>query len=330
MQNKLKYYSLIVSCTLFLSACSLFSKNENKKIDESVKESISESSNELNVETTKETTKETIKETKIETTKETISETVKETPKETIKETKAKINNKSSSGSDKTKKKNNSKTNNLSTKAYSWSWGYPANLELLKKYNGIYNLGTKDTIYLTFDNGYEYKNLTPKILDTLKKHNVKVAFFVTSSFIKNNPSTVKRMIAEGHNVSNHTDKHLHQGKISNEKIKEDILGWERDFKKVIGHNPTSKLMRPPAGSYSETSLKIASELGYKTVFWHYAYRDYEVDDQPDADKALQKALKFNRDGSIVLLHAISETNSKILDEYIKKTKSQGYRFELLE
>lgn len=323
MNNKFKYYSLIISSILLLSACSLFSKNKDNKIDESIKES--------KIETLIEIKSETLKETKIETLKETVSETKNETKKEKPKKIETKKETSSNSGTKKEKPSNdNSNSKNLSTKAYSWSWGYPANLELLKKYNGIYNLGTKDTIYLTFDNGYEYKNLTPKILDTLKEHNVKVAFFVTSSFIKNNPSTVKRMIAEGHNVSNHTDKHLHQGKISNEKIKEDILGWERDFKSVIGKSPTSKLMRPPAGSYSETSLKIASDLGYKTVFWHYAYRDYEVDDQPNADEALQKALKFNKSGSIVLLHAISETNSKILDEYIKQTKAQGYEFKLLK
>lgn len=221
-------------------------------------------------------------------------------------------------------------TDGLSTKAYSWSWAYPGNQDLLEKYNGIYKKNDTNTIYLTFDNGYEYKNLSSSILDTLKENNVKSVFFVTSSYIKNNPKLTKRMIKEGHIVANHTEKHLHQGNVSANEVKNDILGWERDYEAIIGSKPTVKLMRPPAGSYNEVSLKIAYDLGYKTVFWSYAYGDYDVKNQPEVGPSLKKALENNKSGSIVLLHSISETNAKILDDYIKQTKNNGYNFKLLK
>jgi peptidoglycan-N-acetylmuramic acid deacetylase len=216
-------------------------------------------------------------------------------------------------------------------KSLSWSWLYPDQSSYMKEYSAIYKLDVdEDIIYLTFDNGYEYKNLTSQILDILKANNVKAAFFTTSSYISDNPDLAKRMIDEGHNLSNHTAKHLSQGQSSSNEIKEDILGWEDTYKKVLGLQPDTSLMRPPAGSYSVESLKIAHELGYKTTFWNYAYVDWDVNNQPDPEDSLKKLLDSNEPGSILLLHAVSQTNVDILDRYIKSTISQGYRFELLK
>ena len=83
-----------------------------------------------------------------------------------------------------------------------------ASAEELKKYNA-YFIGdtTQNTIYLTFDCGYENGNTEP-ILDALKKHDVKATFFVVGNFLETSPEIVKRMIAEGHTVGNHA---YHQG-----------------------------------------------------------------------------------------------------------------------
>lgn len=89
-------------------------------------------------------------------------------------------------------------------------------------------------------------------------------------------------------------------------------------------------MRPPTGSYSETSLYIANQLGYKTVFWHYGYNDWDPAAQPNAKRSLEKLLASNEPGGILLLHSVSKTNSRILDEYIKLSKKQGYSFKLLK
>ncbi|MGI6579188.1 MAG: polysaccharide deacetylase family protein [Saccharofermentanales bacterium] len=213
----------------------------------------------------------------------------------------------------------------------SWSWGYPDQSPYMQEYSAIYKLDVSEKIiYLTFDNGYEYQNLTSQILDILKANNVKAAFFTTSSYLSNNPALAKRMLAEGHNLSNHTADHLAQGQSSASEIKEDILGWEDTYRNVLGVEPETSLMRPPEGSYSAESLKIAHELGYKTTFWNYGYSDWDTNNQPDPEDSLRKLLEHNEPGSIVLLHSISQTNVDILDQYIKSTISQGYRFELLK
>ena len=72
---------------------------------------------------------------------------------------------------------------------------------------------TQNTIYLTFDCGYENGNTEP-ILDALKKHDVKATFFVVGNFLETSPEIVKRMIAEGHTVGNHTYHHLDMSSIS--------------------------------------------------------------------------------------------------------------------
>lgn len=217
------------------------------------------------------------------------------------------------------------------SQSLAWSWGYPDQSAYMQEYSAIYKLNVSEKIiYLTFDNGYEYQNLTSQILDILLANNVKAAFFTTSSYLSNNPALANRMISEGHNLSNHTANHLPQGKSSASEIKEDILGWEDTYRNVLGMEPETSLMRPPEGSYSVESLKIAHELGYKTTFWNYGYGDWDTNNQPDPEDSLRRLLEHNEPGSIILLHSVSQTNVDILDQYIKSTISQGYRFELLK
>lgn len=218
-----------------------------------------------------------------------------------------------------------------SDEKYSWSWSSPGNAAAsLEKFGGIYKSNSSNSIYLTFDNGYEYEGLTGKILDTLKNNNVTAAFFVTSDYLKQNPSFVKRMVNEGHIVGNHTARHLDHNQSSYDEIYNDLSTWEQDYVQLIGSKPQIKLFRPPEGKFNETSLKIAKSLGYKTVLWAYAYQDWDTSNQPAQSQALNSLLEHNASGNVLLLHAVSETNASILHDYIQKTKNQGYNFSLLK
>lgn len=219
----------------------------------------------------------------------------------------------------------------MSNNTYSWSWAYPEEgSSALSNYNGQYKIFGSDDIYLTFDNGYEYQNLTADILDTLANHGVKAVFFVTSSYMRSNPGLVRRMVNEGHIVGNHTVDHLNHSRSSYNEIYNDIKGWESDYRNVVGSNPSVKLFRPPEGVFTETSLKIADDLGYKTTLWSYAYNDWDTSSQPSPNASLSKLLDFNSGGNILLLHAVSSTNAAILGEYIEQTRAQGYGFALLK
>ena len=91
-----------------------------------------------------------------------------------------------------------------------------------------------------------------------------------------------------------------------------------------------KFYRPPQGKYSESNLRMAKELGYKTVFWSLAYVDWKADSQPSNDEAFAKLLPRIHPGAVLLLHNTSKTNARILDELIGKYREMGYEFESLD
>ena len=91
----------------------------------------------------------------------------------------------------------------------------------------------------------------------------------------------------------------------------------------------TKFYRPPQGKYSETNLKNAQELGYKTFFWSLAYVDWYEDDQPTKEEAFDKLLGRIHPGAVVLLHNTSATNAEILDELLGKWEEMGYQIKPL-
>lgn len=226
----------------------------------------------------------------------------------------------------------------LHEKSENWGLGFGtegkpptgnASAEELKKYNA-YFIGdtTQNTIYLTFDCGYENGNTEP-ILDALKKHDVKATFFVVGNFLENSPEIVKRMIAEGHTVGNHTYHHLDMSSISSmDAFKKETQDVENLFEQITG-TPITKFYRPPQGKYNIENLKMAQELGYHTFFWSLAYVDWYQDKQPTKDEAFGKLLKRIHPGAIVLLHSTSSTNAQILDELLTKWEEMGYTIKPL-
>lgn len=201
-----------------------------------------------------------------------------------------------------------------------------AGQDQLRRYDAAY-LGdtTQKVIYLTFDAGYE-NGCTGQILDALKKHNVKAAFFLVGNYIQRNADLVRRMVQEGHTVGNHTMHHYDMSRISDpETFSRELTELEELFRETTGQ-PLSRFYRPPQGIYSEENLEMAKKLGYKTVFWSLAYVDWKNDDQPTAQTAFNKLLPRTHPGAVVLLHSTSKTNAAILDELLSQWEEQGYRF----
>jgi len=200
----------------------------------------------------------------------------------------------------------------------------------LKKYDAAYIGDTSQKVlYLTFDAGYE-NGCTEKILDTLKKHDVKAAFFLVGNYIEKNADLVRRMVAEGHIVGNHTMHHPDMSKIADKAaFAKELQQLEELFCSTTGKE-LPKFYRPPQGTYSENNLKMAQELGYKTVFWSLAYVDWNNDKQPTSEYAFKKLLPRTHNGAVLLLHSTSKTNAEILDELLTKWKAAGYRFETID
>jgi len=207
-------------------------------------------------------------------------------------------------------------------------------MSFINKYSAYYaDLKAQDkgdkVIYLTFDAGYENGNVS-KILDTLKKHNAPGAFFILSNLIKRNGDLVKRMEAEGHTVCNHTGNHPDMSEITDKKMFKAQLDCLADGYKELTGKEMAKIYRPPEGRFTEQNLRYAEDLGYKTVFWSFAYADWDNNKQMDPDKALDKILSHIHNGEIMLLHPTSSTNEQIMDGLLTRLEEQGYRFGHLE
>ena len=206
----------------------------------------------------------------------------------------------------------------------------PAGTSQLAQYDAAYLGNTQEKVlYLTFDAGYE-NGCTGQILDVLKKHQVPAAFFLVGNYLQTNPDLVKRMVQEGHTVGNHTMRHPDMSKISSkEAFAKELTELEALYQSITGE-PMKKYYRPPQGIYSQDNLKMAKELGYKTVFWSLAYVDWRNDDQPTAEYAFSKLLPRTHNGAVILLHSTSETNAKIMDELLTKWKDMGYTFASID
>ena len=89
-------------------------------------------------------------------------------------------------------------------------------------------------------------------------------------------------------------------------------------------------MRPPEGEYCERLLAVANELGYKTIFWSFAYKDWDVNSQKGAEYAFEQVTPYLHNGAILLLHAVSKDNAESLGDIIDYAKEQGYRFASLD
>ena len=218
----------------------------------------------------------------------------------------------------------------LSFKASGQAPAGPSSAETLREFDAAYVGDPEEKVlYLTFDAGYE-NGCTEKILDTLQKHNVKAAFFLVGNYLQKNADLVRRMVAEGHVVGNHTMTHPDMSTISDKTaFQKELTGLETLFKEITGKE-LPKYYRPPQGIYSEENLKMAKELGYKTVFWSLAYKDWENDNQPGKDYALGKLIPRTHNGAVILLHSTSQTNAEVLDELLTQWKNLGYRFETID
>ena len=188
---------------------------------------------------------------------------------------------------------------------------------------------SEKVIYLTFDSGYE-NGCTAQILDVLKAHQVKAAFFLVGNYLERNADLVRRMVDEGHIVGNHTMHHYDMSKISDRAaFTKELTDLEELYRQVTGQE-MQKFYRPPQGLFSEENLKMAQELGYKTVFWSLAYVDWKNDAQPTQDEAFSKLLPRTHNGAVVLLHSTSKTNAEILDTLLTQWEEMGYRFGSVE
>jgi len=181
-------------------------------------------------------------------------------------------------------------------------------------------------ICLTFDDGPDAL-YTPQILDILKKYNVPATFFLIGNKIIQYPEVVKRIIAEGHIIANHTWSHPDLTKITIEELIAETKSTEDILKDITALK--TALIRPPEGAVSENVINSLKELSYKVIFWSVDSRDWL---DRDIDQILINTLPDINKDSIVLFHSAGGEGQKLdatvksLPELIETLKLRGYNF----
>lgn len=187
----------------------------------------------------------------------------------------------------------------------------------------------KKIIALTFDDGPE-PNITPKILDILKKYNIKATFFVVGKNAKDYSDVLKRIYKEGHLVANHSYKHNYQMFNFPSKILKDAELTNELIYKAIGKYPV--FYRPPFGLRTTWGAKVLNKNGFKIITWDNMTNDYW---NINPKKLFKKITSKARKGGIIVLHDGSEgfsikNRTNIVDDglenIIKYLKSKNFQF----
>ena len=176
-------------------------------------------------------------------------------------------------------------------------------------------------VAMTFDDGPHPVN-TPQLLDILKRRNIRATFYVVGTNARRYPAIIKRMVAEGHEVGNHTVNHKHISKINLEQVRAEVLGCQRAIVAACGVKP--RTFRPPGG-HINNKLKVwlYNEFGYSTVLWAVDPQDWR---RPGPAVVAQRIISNTSAGAIILAHDIHAPTIVAMPKTLDGLLARGYRF----
>ena len=178
----------------------------------------------------------------------------------------------------------------------------------------------KPQISLSFDAAWGHDD-TAKLLEILKKHNVKVTFFMTGGWIEKYPDDVKAIDAAGHDLGNHSENHKQMSQLSAEQCKDELMKPHEKVKKLTGKDMI--LFRPPFGDYNDTLIQVCRENKYFPIQWDVDSLDWK---DYDAATIIKKVTEHKHlgNGSIILCHNGAKHTAEALDEMLTTLKMKGY------
>ena len=181
----------------------------------------------------------------------------------------------------------------------------------------IYN-GSKDSKAVALMiNCYEGAEQIESMLETLKNNNAKATFFIGGCWAKNNKEIVKKIYDEGHELGNHGYLHKDHKTLNELQNKQEISATHDLVKEICGSD--MNLFAPPSGSYNSLTVKVAEDLGYKTIMWSRDTIDWRDSDE---SVIISRATKNIEAGEMVLMHPKAHT-AKVLEKIIKQISSAG-------
>lgn len=180
-------------------------------------------------------------------------------------------------------------------------------------------------VYLTFDDG-PVPEATLEVLDILKQFDVKATFFCVGENVQNNPYILKRILAEGHSVGNHTFNHL---KGTETDYQEYLDNVQKCTKAFTDNGVKTPLLRPAHGRMTRGQRNNLATK-YEIIMWSVLSGDFSK--SVSVEKCLDKSVKYTKNGSIVLFHDSIKTIDKVrevLPRYIEQVQSKGLEFKCL-
>ena len=185
----------------------------------------------------------------------------------------------------------------------------------------IYCVDTEEKkVALSFDAAWGNED-TANLLEILKKHDVRVTFFMTGEWVGKYPDDVKAIAAAGHDLGNHSENHKQMSQLTAEQCRTEIRKVHDRIKELTGMEMT--LFRPPYGDYNNTLVEVTNELGYLCVQWDVVsldWKDYGV------DSIINTVVNHKHlgNGSIILMHNGAKYTPEALEAVILGLKEKGY------
>ncbi|MGJ7034648.1 polysaccharide deacetylase family protein [Anoxybacillus eryuanensis] len=191
----------------------------------------------------------------------------------------------------------------------------------------VWNVPTDEKmVAITFDDGPDML-YTPDILTILKQYDAKATFFVVGFRAEKYPDIIKRQMNEGHEIANHSYKHLDFRGKSKQTIEEEIKKSEDVIYQITGKRPT--LFRPPLGYYNKRIIDIAKQRGYTVVMWSKHQDTYDWQN-PGTSRIVRRVISHIQPGQIILFHDHGSGSRKqtvqALKEILAILKEKGYTF----
>jgi len=183
-------------------------------------------------------------------------------------------------------------------------------------------------IALTFDAGSTIAPL-PSMLQTMRQKDVHCTFFITGIMLRQpqGPELLQEIVADGHELGNHSDTHPQFTLLSDEEIGEELRVVEQWVIELTGRS-TKPYWRPPFGNRDERVRRVAQANGYLTIYWTYQIWDWVLPPTPP-EEVLRYAVDGACNGAIVVLHVAAQETADALPRIIDELQAQGYRLVTL-
>ncbi|MFZ0917357.1 MAG: polysaccharide deacetylase family protein [Candidatus Udaeobacter sp.] len=176
-------------------------------------------------------------------------------------------------------------------------------------------------IAMTFDDGPHATN-TPKLLEMEAERHIKLTFFVLGECVAQNPDVLRREVAEGHEIGNHSWSHPNLAKLSDANVRSQLQRTEEIIVKTAGIKP--KLMRPPYGELTKRQrILVNHEFGYKVILWDVDPLDWK---RPGSNVVAQRIIAGARPGSIILSHDIHPPTIAAMPQVFDALLAKGFKF----